>query len=129
MFSTPEPRSEALSSPVSDVSSASTDYNSTPKSRPSPSDSERLTMINVFRTHDKNGRDYIALVLSPDAMLVTAEGDPMPGVAHYVPQAREIAHRLLLFAQEIENGRPISFHAEDSSRRFRGQARPDSEQF
>jgi hypothetical protein len=36
-------------------------------------------MINVFRAPDKNGRDSIALVLSPDAMLVTAEGDPYPG--------------------------------------------------
>jgi hypothetical protein len=85
-------------------------------------------MINVFRTRDNNGRDSIAVVLSPDAMLVTTEGDPMPGVALYVPQAREIAHRLLLFAQEIENGRPISFHAEDSSKRFNSQVRPDREQ-
>jgi len=38
-------------------------------------------MINVFRTHDKNGRDAIAVVLSQDAMFVTAEGDPFPGVA------------------------------------------------
>jgi hypothetical protein len=76
-------------------------------------------MINVFRTPDKNGRDAIAVVLSQDAMFVTAEGDPFPGVALYVPQAREIAHRLLLFAQEIENGRPISFHATERSRRSR----------
>ena len=75
-------------------------------------------MINVFRSLDKDGRDAIAVVLSQDAMFVSAEGDPFPGVALYVPQAREIAHRLLLFAQEIENGRPIGFHARDSSRRF-----------
>ena len=75
-------------------------------------------MINVFRTPDKDGRDSIAVILSQDAMLVTREGDPFPGVALYVPQAREIAYRLLLFAQEIENGRPISFHAADSSKRF-----------
>jgi len=48
-------------------------------------------------------------------MFVTAEGDPFPGVALYAPQAREIAYRLLLFAQEIENGRPIALHAADSS--------------
>jgi hypothetical protein len=82
-------------------------------------------MINVFRSTDKNGRDSIAVVLSQDAMLVTQEGDPFPGVALYVPQAREIAYRLLLFAQEIENGRPISFHAEDSTRRFKPDARQD----
>lgn len=75
-------------------------------------------MITVFRAPDKNGRDAIAVVLSQDAMFVSAEGDPFPGVALYVPQAREIAYRLLLFAQEIENGRPISFHAQDSSGRF-----------
>jgi hypothetical protein len=75
-------------------------------------------MINVFRAPNKNGRDAIALVLSQDAMFVTAEGDPFPGVALYAPQAREIAYRLLLFAQEIENRRPISFHAADSSTRF-----------
>jgi hypothetical protein len=75
-------------------------------------------MINVFRMPDKDGRQAIAVVLSQDAMFVTAEGDPFPGVALYAPQAREIAYRLLLFAQEIENGRPISFHAADSSKRF-----------
>jgi hypothetical protein len=85
-------------------------------------------MINVFRAPDKNGRDAIAVVLSQDAMLVTAEGDPFPGVALYVPQAREVAYRLLLFAQEIENGRPISFHSADSTRRFNGGARPGRDQ-
>jgi hypothetical protein len=29
------------------------------------------------------------------------------------------------FAQEIENGRPITFHAEDSSGRFKPNARRD----
>jgi hypothetical protein len=64
-------------------------------------------MINVFRAPDKDGRDSIAVILSPDAMFVTAEGDPYPGVALCAPQAREVAYRLLLFAQEIENGRPV----------------------
>jgi hypothetical protein len=82
-------------------------------------------MINVFRTPDKNGRDSIAVVLSQDSMFVSAEGDPFPGVALYAPQAREIAYRLLLFAQEIENGRPISFHSEDHSKRFNPDARQD----
>jgi hypothetical protein len=76
-------------------------------------------MINVFRAPDKDGRDSIAVVLSPDAMFVTAEGDPYPGVALYVRQAREVAYRLLLFAQEIEKGRPAGLHAEDSTNRFR----------
>jgi len=58
-------------------------------------------MINVFRTPDKQGRDTIAVVLSPDSMFITAESDPFPGVALYAPQAREIACRLLLFAREI----------------------------
>ncbi len=35
----------------------------------------------------------------------TAEGDPYPGVALYAPQAREIAYRLLQFAQELESKR------------------------
>jgi hypothetical protein len=60
-------------------------------------------MVNVFRAPDKDGRDAIALVLSQDAMFVTAEGDPYPGVALYAPQAREVAYRLLLFAQELES--------------------------
>ena len=51
---------------------------------------------------------------------MTTKGDPYPGVALYVPQAREVAYRLLLFAQEIENGRPISFHSSDSTGKFRG---------
>ena len=75
-------------------------------------------MINVFRAPDKNGRDAIALILSQDAMMVDVEGDPYPGVALYVPQAREVAYRLLLFAQEIENGRPIGSHAADPTKRF-----------
>jgi hypothetical protein len=82
-------------------------------------------MINVFRTPDKNGRDSIAVVLSQDAMFITTEGDPFPGVALYAPQAREIAYRLLLFAQEIENGRPAGFHAKDSSERFDAGGRRD----
>jgi hypothetical protein len=75
-------------------------------------------MINVFRAPDKNGRDAIAVILSQDAIFVSAEGDPFPGVALYAAQAREIAYRLLLFAQEIENGRPVSVHAQDSSGQF-----------
>jgi hypothetical protein len=66
-------------------------------------------MISVFRAPDKDGRDAIALMLSQDAMVVLEDGDPYPGVALYAPQAREIAYRLLLYAQEIENGRPASF--------------------
>ena len=73
-------------------------------------------MISVFRAPDKNGRDSIAVVLSQDAMFVTAEGDPYPGVALYVPQAREVAYRLLLFAQEIENGCRFGLPALDSDR-------------
>jgi hypothetical protein len=64
-----------------------------------------MTKISVFRAPDKNGRDSVALLLSQDAMVVLEDGDPYPGVALYPPQAREIAYRLLLFAQEIENGR------------------------
>jgi len=78
-------------------------------------------MINVFRAPDREGRDSIAVVLSPDAMFVSVEGDPYPGVALYVPQAREIAYRLLLFAQEIENRRPISFHSADPTKKFRSE--------
>jgi len=62
-------------------------------------------MISVLRAPDKNGREAIAVVLSQDAMVLNEEGEPFPGVALYPPQAREVAYRLLLFAQEIENGR------------------------
>lgn len=85
-------------------------------------------MINVFRTPDKNGRDSIAVVLSQDAMFVTAEGDPFPGVALYAPQAREIAYRLLLFAQELDNGRPVSFPSEGRSRQLNPDAPKDRDQ-
>jgi hypothetical protein len=64
-----------------------------------------MTKISVFRAPDKQGRASIALLLSQDAMVVLEDGDPYPGVALYPQQAREIAYRLLLFAQEIENGR------------------------
>jgi hypothetical protein len=73
-------------------------------------------MISVFRSPDNNGRDAIALLLSQDAMVVLEDGDPYPGVALYAPQAREIAYRLLLFAQEIENGRPASLPRSSSER-------------
>jgi hypothetical protein len=63
-------------------------------------------MISVFRAPDKNGRDAIAVVLSQDSMFLAVDGEPYPSVALYPPQAREVAYRLLLFAQEIENGRP-----------------------
>lgn len=77
-------------------------------------------MINVFRAQDQQGREAIALVLSPESMFISAEGDPYPGVALYLPQARELAYRLLLFAQEIENGRPMNPHSSDSTGKFRG---------
>ena len=76
-------------------------------------------MISVFRAPDKNGRDAIALLLSQDAMVVLEDGDPYPGVALYAPQAREIAYRLLLFAQEIENGRPASLPQSGASEQKR----------
>ena len=76
-------------------------------------------MISVFRAPDKDGRDAIALLLSQDAMVVLQDGDPYPGVALYAPQAREIAYRLLLFAQEIENGRPANFDRSSASERGR----------
>jgi hypothetical protein len=43
-----------------------------------------------------------------------------------VAQAREIAYRLLLFAQEIENGRPIGFHRAGSSGQTDPGSRPES---
>jgi hypothetical protein len=81
-------------------------------------------MISVFRTLDKTGRDSVAVVLSQDAMFVNVEGDPYPGVALYAPQAREIAYRLLMFAQEIENGRPTSFPSPDSTTRMGPTRKP-----
>ena len=66
-------------------------------------------MISVLRAPDKNGRQSIAVVLSQDAMVVNEEGEPFPGVALYPSQAREVAYRLLLYAQEIENGRLYNF--------------------
>jgi hypothetical protein len=78
-------------------------------------------MISVFRAPDKNGRDAIALLLSQDAMVVLEDGDPYPGVALYAPQAREIAYRLLLFAQEIENGRPASSPQSGASEQRRSE--------
>jgi len=64
-----------------------------------------MTKINVCRAPDREGRHAIAVILSQNALFATAEGDPYPGVALTVPQARVVAYRLLLFAQEIENDR------------------------
>lgn len=66
-------------------------------------------MISVFRAPDAQGRDAIAVVLSQDAMVLNVDGEPFPGVAVHPAQARELAYRLLLFAQEIENGRPVRY--------------------
>jgi hypothetical protein len=83
-------------------------------------------MISVLRAPDKNGRDAIALLLSQDAMVVLEDGEPYPGVALYAPQAREVAYRLLLFAQEIENGRPASLGQPGASKRRRSpELRPE----
>jgi hypothetical protein len=78
-------------------------------------------MISVLRAPDKNGRDAIALLLSQDAMVVLEDGEPYPGVALYAPQAREVAYRLLLFAQEIENGRPASWPQSGTSKYRRSE--------
>jgi hypothetical protein len=78
-------------------------------------------MISVLRAPDKNGRDAIALLLSQDAMVVLEDGEPYPGVALYAPQAREVAYRLLLFAQEIENGKPTSLPQSGASERSRSE--------
>jgi hypothetical protein len=81
-------------------------------------------MISVFRAPDKNGRDAIALLLSQDAMVVLEDGEPYPGVALYAPQARQVAYRLLLFAQEIEEGRPAGFGPSGAARQC-GAPRPE----
>ena len=60
-------------------------------------------MISVFRAPDSRGVESVALVLSQDAIFVTAAGEPMSGVALYPAQAREIARRLWLPAQEVES--------------------------
>jgi hypothetical protein len=73
-----------------------------------------MTKTNVFRAPDRAGNDSIALVLSQNAFFVTAEGDPYPGVALNVAQAREVAFRLLLFAQEIESARLAGTAGESS---------------
>lgn len=78
-------------------------------------------MISVFQAPDKNGRDAIAVVLSQDSIFLAVDGEPYPSVALYPPQAREVAYRLLLFAQEIENGRkrepvPPRFQSQDLNR-------------
>jgi hypothetical protein len=75
-------------------------------------------MISVLRAPDKEGRDAIALLLSQDAMVVLEDGEPYPGVALYAPQAREVAYRLLLFAQEIESGKPACLPRSGASGRL-----------
>ena len=62
-------------------------------------------MISLFRAPDSRGFEAIAVVLSQDAIFLTAAGEPMPGVALHPAQAREIARRLWLLAQEVESGK------------------------
>jgi len=52
-----------------------------------------------------DGRKAVAVILGPGDVFLTAEGNPMSGVALYPATAREVAYRMLYLAQLIENGK------------------------
>jgi len=49
-----------------------------------------------------NGEMCVGIVLAQDAIFLTAEGVPRPGVALTPESARELANRMILIADRIE---------------------------
>ena len=58
--------------------------------------------ISVLKAPDTQGRPSIAVILSNDMRMTTAEGETYPGAALQPKQAKLIAYRILAIAAEIE---------------------------
>ncbi len=62
----------------------------------------KFTGISVLKAPDSDGRPSIAVILSNDMKMTTAEGDTYPGAALQPKQARLLAYRILAIAAEID---------------------------
>ena len=68
-----------------------------------PNKPKMKNAVFLGRTHDIDGNDSILLAVRQDAFVELADA-PWPGVLVAPSEARVLAHRLLLFAAEIEVG-------------------------
>lgn len=63
-------------------------------------------MIATLIAPDREtNKPHVCVIIGPADMFATTEGNPMPGVALNVANAREIAYRMLYLCQLIENGK------------------------
>jgi len=62
-------------------------------------------MICTLIAPNTLGQQSVCVILGPQDLFSTKEGDPMPGIAMNVVSAREIAYRMLYLCQLIENGK------------------------
>jgi hypothetical protein len=62
----------------------------------------KFTGISAVKAPDSEGRPSIAVVLSNDMKMTTAEGDTYPGAALQPKAAKLLAYRILAIAAEIE---------------------------
>jgi hypothetical protein len=58
--------------------------------------------ISALKAPDAEGRPSVAIILSNDMKMTTAEGDTYPGAALQPKQAKLLAYRILALAAEIE---------------------------
>lgn len=62
----------------------------------------KFSGISVLKAPNDQGRPSVAVILSSDMKMTTAEGDTYPGAALQPKQARLLAYRILAIAAEIE---------------------------
>jgi hypothetical protein len=62
----------------------------------------KFTGISVIKAPDAEQRSSVALIISNELTMTTAEGDTYPGAALQPKQARVLAYRILAIAAEIE---------------------------
>jgi hypothetical protein len=62
----------------------------------------KFSGISVVKAPDNEGRSSVAVILSSELTMKTAEGETYPGAALQPKQAKLLAYRMLAIAAEIE---------------------------
>ena len=62
----------------------------------------KFSGLSVLKAPDTEGRPSVAVILSSDMKMTTAEGETYPGAALQPKQAKLVAYRILAIAAEIE---------------------------
>jgi hypothetical protein len=62
----------------------------------------KFSGISVLKAPDTAGRSSVAVILSNEMKMTTAEGETYPGAALQPKQAKLMAYRILAIAAEIE---------------------------